>query len=131
MNSILKSTTALWAAALPLVSLAGSAPAPVPANTSLAMPALDAAGEGRRVFLKLNCYGCHGMFAAGGMAPNIIGAEHGDVSEAVMQGEDSGMPSFKAYATSTDIDNLTTYLNSIGKPGEPVFMDWWKKVPKK
>jgi mono/diheme cytochrome c family protein len=94
-------------------------------------PALDAAGEGRRQYLRLNCYSCHGMFAAGGMGPDIVGAEHGDVSEAVLQGEEGGMPSFRNYVTSTDITNLTAYLDSIGKQGSPVFMDWWVKNPKK
>jgi mono/diheme cytochrome c family protein len=121
-----------------LVLAALPAGAQAPGGGSPAAPAakplsgqLDAAGEGRRTFLKLNCYGCHGMFAAGGMGPNIVHAERGDVQEAVMQGEDGGMPSFRTRVSPTDIDNLTAYLKSIGTPNEPVFMDWWKKVPPK
>jgi len=92
---------------------------------------LPPAGEGRRLYLALNCYGCHGMFATGAMGPNIVHAETGDLTEAVLEGEDAGMPSFRAYLTATDISNLAAYLQSIGGPNEPTFMDWWVAVPKK
>lgn len=94
-------------------------------------PALDSAGEGRRAFLKLNCYGCHGMGAAGGMGPSIIGAERGDVSEAMKRGQEGGMPSYRAYATDTDITNIAAYLRTIGTPNEPLFNDWWIRIPPK
>jgi mono/diheme cytochrome c family protein len=105
--------------------------ATAPVVRTVVQPMLDSAGEGRRAYLKLNCYGCHGMFAVGAMGPNIIRAEREDVSEALLEGKDGGMPSYRTYVTSTDISNLTSYLNSIGTPREPVFMDWWKKVPPK
>jgi mono/diheme cytochrome c family protein len=92
---------------------------------------LNAAGEGRRAFLQYNCYSCHGMYAAGGMGPNIVHAEKGDIREAVTQGESGGMPSFHTLLTSTDISNLAAYLKSIGTPAEPTFMDWWVPVPTK
>jgi cytochrome c551 len=94
-------------------------------------PKLTPAGEGRRVYLRYNCYGCHGMRAGGGMGPNIVRAESGDLREAVMEGEDGGMPSFRALLTSTDISNLSAYLSSIGTPNEPRFDDWWVPVPTK
>lgn len=93
--------------------------------------ALDSAGEGRRLFLKLNCYGCHGAFAGGAIGPNIVGASHGEVAFNVLNGNDAGMPSFKKYVNDTDIDNITNYLASIGTNDEPKFFDWWKKNPRK
>ena len=90
---------------------------------------LNSVGEGRRVFLKLNCYGCHGDNASGGMGPNIQHAESGDLSEAVKEGEDAGMPSFSKYVTATDITNLHNYLNSIGTASEPKWVDWWNAYP--
>ena len=129
----------LPAAALLAASCAGAADDAVathtlPASTVAALqalPTLNAAGEGRRLFLQLNCYGCHGMFAAGGMGPNIVHAEKGDVQEVLMQGSEEGMPSFRSYVNSTDIANIEAYLQSIGSAKEPTFMDWWKKNPKK
>lgn len=130
---ILLATSAVLLAFPSLAAPGAQAPqAAAPAPRAAASPqALSPAEEGRRSYLKLNCYGCHGMFAAGAMGPSIIGAERGDVSEAVLQGKGEGMPSFRDYVTSTDITNLTRYLDSIGTPAEPVFMDWWKKVPPK
>ena len=98
-------------------------------STAAGAATLNAAGEGRRDFLKWNCYGCHGLGAAGGMGPDIRQAEGGDIAEAVMQGEDGGMPSFAKYATSTDVKNITAYLNSIGTASEPKWVDWWNPVP--
>ncbi|MFO1341244.1 MAG: cytochrome c [Burkholderiaceae bacterium] len=92
---------------------------------------LNAAGEGRRLFLELNCYGCHGMYAGGGMAKSIAHAEKGDVREAVLEGEDGGMPSFRRYVKDKDIKHLQAYLQSIGSAKEPKFMDWWEDIPPK
>jgi len=90
--------------------------------------ALDAVGEGRRAWLKFNCYGCHGMRAGGGMGPNLAG-EGGEVSEAVLSGEGGGMPSYKGIVTLTDVSNLAAYLRSINTAGEPTFLHWWEVVP--
>jgi len=100
-------------------------------STAPAAQKLDAAGEGRRLFLKLNCYGCHGMYATGGMGPNIVHAERSDVHEVLLHGEDKGMRSYRDYVNDTDITNIAAYLQSIGSPNEPTFKDWWKKVPPK
>ena len=94
-------------------------------------PKLTPAGEGRRVFLQYDCYGCHGMRAGGGMGPNIVHAEAGDLREVVMEGGEGGMPSYRSIATATDIANLQAYLNSSGTPNEPMFNDWWVPVPTK
>ena len=88
---------------------------------------LDAVGEGRRAYLRLNCYGCHGMTGAGGMGPKIAG-EGGDVSEVVNGGGDS-MPSFKNYLCPNDAANLTAYVNVQGTAAEPVWLDWWNAIP--
>ncbi|MDL2338981.1 MAG: cytochrome c [Pseudomonadota bacterium] len=93
--------------------------------------ALSSAGEGRRLYLKLNCYGCHGDRGAGGMGPKVAHAEYGDVSEKVLQGAGEGMISYKAYVTTQDVSNIAAYLASIGQPDEPKFKDWWVPVPTK
>jgi cytochrome c oxidase cbb3-type subunit 3 len=90
---------------------------------------LSPAGEGRRVFLEYNCYGCHGDGATGGMGPNIVGAGSGIISFMVNFGNGLGMPSFKSYLNATDVDNLAAYLASIGGPDEPKWHDWWVANP--
>jgi mono/diheme cytochrome c family protein len=118
-----------------LAQTSDTAPHALGAGTAAAAQAmkgdLDAAGEGRRVFLKLNCYGCHGPFAGGAIGPNIVGAPRSEVEFNVLNGNQGGMPSFKKYVDEMDIDNLTAYLASIGTADEPTWFDWWKKNPKR
>jgi cytochrome c551 len=108
------------------------------ALTSTFMPAraqslgkLTPAGEGRRVFLQFNCYGCHGIRGGGGQGPNIARGEVEDLREVLLEGGEGGMPSYRNIVTATDITNLAAYLSSIGTPNEPTFNDWWMPVPTK
>ena len=118
-----------------LTVLPGVMAAPLQANAMHCPTAvrgkLNAAGEGRRVFLEFNCSACHGNQAGGAWGPDIQGAEQGDIQEAVLQGDarEGGMPSFKGCATKTDVKNLAAYLRSIGTANEPMWLDWWNAVP--
>ena len=96
-----------------------------------ALPDLGPAGNGRRLFVELNCYLCHGAHAGGEVAISIAGAEAGDVQEAVTQGiPEAGMPSFGKYVSATDIKNIAAYLASVGTASEPKWFDWWVPHPK-
>ena len=87
--------------------------------------------EGRRAWLKFNCYGCHGDNGAGGMGPKVQHAEAGDVSEAMTgDAREGGMRSFKGIATATDAANIAAYLATIGRASEPKWLDWWDAVPR-
>ena len=45
-----------------------------------------------------------------------------DVGDIVANGSDeSGMPGYGSRVTGTDIRNLTAYLDSLGRSGEPRF----------
>lgn len=89
--------------------------------------ALTPAEEGRRVYLRENCYGCHGGRAGGGMGPNLR-READDVSEAVREGEDGGMPAYPNLSR-LDIQNLRAYFRSIRTAAEPTFTHWWEPIP--
>ncbi len=96
-------------------------------------PTTGAAAEGRKLWLRLNCAGCHGAHDEGGMARSIRD-EGDDVSEAVLKGEGQGMPSFKGRVTAKDLRNLQSYLRSLCNPdplctGEPRFTHWWESPP--
>lgn len=120
---------------LSLIAVSGDGRAAEPSQPApqvmLVAQALTPAGEGRRAYMKYNCYGCHGTNAAGGIALNIVGKDSGDVAEAVLEGKDKGMPSYQGIVSPTEITNLGAYLRSIGKAGEPKFNDWWVPVPTK
>ncbi len=98
---------------------------------SPAAQALNAAGEGRRQYLKLNCYGCHGPAAGGAAGPRIVRRDLSVVSAALLNGRPGGMRSYSAYVKQRDITNIAAYLQSIGTPDEPTFNDWWIAIPPK
>lgn len=89
---------------------------------------LNAAGEGRRAYLRLNCNSCHGDHGDGGMGPAIAG-EGDDVAEVVPNGSDEGMPSYNGKLCPTDVSNLVAYLRTQGRADEPTFLNWWEANP--
>ena len=92
-------------------------------------PTLDAASEGRRAYMRLNCYSCHSIGAHGGtMGPSLIDKAD-DVGEVVPYGSDAGMPAFKNYLCPNDLANLRAYIQLLGTGTEPTFTDWWVPFP--
>ncbi len=85
----------------------------------------NAADDGRRAYIRLNCVSCHGQDASGGMGPNIQD-ESGDVGEAV-NGE-GAMPSYAGFLCPNDVVDLQAYLNSISKTTK--FLDWDDQLEK-
>ena len=92
--------------------------------------ALDPAEEGRRVYLRENCYGCHGGRGGGGMGPAFRSdkPDLGDVSKVVREGADEGMPAYPNL-TTLDIQNLTEYFRTLRTSAEPTFTHWWEAIP--
>jgi len=96
--------------------------------TATATHALDAVGEGRRAWLKYNCYGCHGMRAQGGMGRNIQKASRDDVWVSINgSATTGGMRDFKTIMNFTDALNIAAYLKTIGTVNEPKWIDWWRR----
>lgn len=100
-------------------------------------PDLGAIGNGRRLFLELNCSGCHGNNAqGGGMGADISQGESIDgVYNAVMRGMPyGGMPPFANYVNMKDIRDIWAYLNNFPQAGgtqpQPTFVAWWQPIPK-
>jgi cytochrome c551 len=121
-----------------MLKLLGSAACPVLLLTAagtvqqaaLAQTTLGPIEEGRRVYLRENCYGCHGGRGGGGMGPNFRSdrPDADDVGEVVRQGAEEGMPAFPQL-TDQDIQNLSAYLRSLRTSAEPTFTHWWEPVP--
>ena len=130
--------TTIWLAPVLVGTLLALLSAPAPAQTAVTTkgPAvldapLNRIGEGRRLFLKYNCYSCHGMRAEGGMGPPIAGKDIDEVRSAVMFGREGGMRSFADFLDEKDVRRLASYLKSIGTDKEPMFNDWWVDIPPK
>lgn len=84
--------------------------------------------NGRKVFLRENCYICHGGRAGGGMCPSLRADKPGldDVMEVVLQGTSNGMPSFRGRVSTQEIRDLSAYIRSLRTAQEPTFTHWWE-----
>lgn len=115
-------------------ALAANPPAdPIQTTTPKCVtPTNDMVIEGRRAYLRMNCYSCHGSNGhSGTMGPSLVGVEPAEVGDAVLNGEGGGMPSFKNNLCKdrNEIANLTAYIQSLGTGTEPDFLNWWEPGP--
>jgi mono/diheme cytochrome c family protein len=87
--------------------------------------------NGRKIFLKNNCYICHGGRGGGGMCISLRDARPDQdlVQKAVKDGMPQGMPSFNQFVTSQEIDDLAAYFASMRTAAEPTFTHWWEVAP--
>jgi mono/diheme cytochrome c family protein len=86
--------------------------------------------EGRRIFMRENCYICHGGYAGGAMCPSLRERrpDYERVREVVRNGTPNGMPRFPEL-TDQDIRNVATYFQTLRTCDEPTFTHWWEPVP--
>ena len=81
--------------------------------------------QGRQLFVQMNCSGCHGGRAGGGMGPSlrdpdwIYGNSPSDIFSSIVQGRAHGMPAWGLRLPSDEIWKLVSYIQSLGTPQEP------------
>ena len=101
----------------------GEAPTP-PSNPYLADDE-RVLEQGRRLFINMNCYGCHGGHAGGGMGPSlrdeawIYGGEPHRVFASIAEGRPYGMPAWGGLLPDDVIWQLVTYIESLRSDHEP------------
>jgi len=84
-----------------------------------------AAGEGRQLFIRFNCSGCHGGRAGGGMGPSLrdvdwlYGDREAQVFSSIAEGRAHGMPTWQPQLTPDQIWKLVTYIKSLRTRNEP------------
>jgi len=84
-----------------------------------------ALGEGRQLFVRWNCSGCHGDHGGGGMGPSlrdqdwIYGGEDDDIFDSIAQGRAHGMPAWGTRLTEDNVWRLVAYIKSLRTPQEP------------
>jgi cytochrome c oxidase cbb3-type subunit 3 len=83
---------------------------------------------GRQLFIRYNCYGCHGGLAGGAMGPSLRDDEwkYGGTDQAIhasiADGRPAGMPKFKDLGlTDQDINKIVVYIRSMRTDAEPTF----------
>jgi mono/diheme cytochrome c family protein len=86
--------------------------------------------EGRRIYMRENCYFCHGGFAGGGMCPSLREdpPDESDVEQVIEEGTENGMPPFP-HLNEQDIENLAAYFQTLRTQREPTFTHWWEPIP--
>jgi mono/diheme cytochrome c family protein len=97
---------------------------PVAQRTFTGDPAV--AAQGRVLFLKNNCYGCHGGLAGGGMGPSLrdtawkYGGTDSAIYRSIYSGRPMGMPTtWGKTLTPNEIRALVVYIQSLRSTAEP------------
>lgn len=106
---------------LPLGDVAGQSTATVSAETANPESSdPNAVSEGHKLFMSMNCAGCHGYDAKGGMGPNLTdtywryGGTPAQIYQSIASGRPKGMPSWGKKLPARSIWQLTAYLQSLG-----------------
>src|SRR5579862_3706594 len=75
--------------------------------------------EGRKLFDRYNCSGCHGGHAGGGMGPSlhdpawIYASDDAHIYNSIAEGRAHGMPSWGAKIPQNQIWELVAYIKSL------------------
>lgn len=99
-------------------------PAPVVRPVSPYPNDSGARGEGRDLFVRFNCSGCHGGHAGGGMGPSLrdvdwlYGSEDAQIFSTIAEGRAHGMPSWGSKLTEDQVWKLVIYIKSLRTPDE-------------
>lgn len=79
-----------------------------------------AVADGQRLFVQMNCAGCHGYDLGGSMGPNLkdaywrYGGTPGAVYRSIALGHPQGMPAWSNSLPPDQIWRLTAYIQSKG-----------------
>ena len=81
--------------------------------------------EGERLFGQMNCAGCHGYDAKGGMGPDLTdpfwryGGTPAEIYKSIHEGRPKGMPAWGGMLPAEDIWRVTAYVQSLGGAVRP------------
>lgn len=80
----------------------------------------QAIADGKRLYVQMNCAGCHGYGLGGSMGPNLkdsywrYGGTPGAVYRSIAQGHPQGMPAWSNTMPPDEIWRLVAYIQSQG-----------------
>lgn len=107
--------------AVPMGDLAGaaqSARAPLIENPYRRDP--QAQQQGKALYIKMNCAGCHGYGGGGGIGPALkdgywrYGGAPVDVFKSIYEGRAQGMPAWSQALPPREIWKIAAYIESLG-----------------
>ncbi len=83
--------------------------------------------SGQALFVQMNCVGCHGYDAKGGMGPDLtdrywrFGGTDAQIFASIYQGRSQGMPAWGALLPPDEIWRMVAYIRSLGGEVQPQF----------
>ena len=83
-----------------------------------------ALADGRRLYLWMNCHGCHGALGGGGIGPPladtdwIYGGSDVNIYQSIMQGRPNGMPTFGGKLPEESAWRIAAFVRSLSKGAE-------------
>ena len=107
------------------VGPAPGSPDPPPVAENPHADDAQAARTGRDLYTAMNCVGCHGGRAGGGIGPSlrdevwVYGGEPADIYDSIVEGRAYGMPAWGERLPPDAIWKLTTYITSLRTAMEP------------
>lgn len=114
-------TTAPNLAAVPSGDFAGSVQSEAAASIRNPLEGQPAAiADGKRLFVQMNCAGCHGYDLSGSMGPNLkdrywrYGGSPAAVYRSIASGHPQGMPAWSQALPPEQIWKLVSYIQSYG-----------------
>jgi len=108
-------------ASVPLGDLAGATPNRL--ATTITNPYANNQGaitEGKQLFAQMNCVGCHGYDAKGGMGPDLTdaywryGGAPAEIYKSIFEGRPQGMPAWGSAVPHDQIWKIVAYIQSLG-----------------
>lgn len=81
--------------------------------------------DGRRLFVHMNCAGCHGGHAGGGMGPSLrdvdwmYGDSEAQIFSSIAEGRAHGMPAWGTRLPDDQLWRLVVYIRSMRTSDEP------------
>lgn len=88
---------------------------------------VQAARQGRQLFINMNCYSCHGGLGGGAMGPSLrdttwlYGGTEAAIVATLQQGRPAGMPSYSKLMSEQEMRQVATYIKSLRTQAEPTF----------
>jgi mono/diheme cytochrome c family protein len=85
----------------------------------------EAISDGKRLFVQMNCAGCHGYDLGGNMGPNLkdnywrYGGTPGAIYRSIASGHPQGMPAWGRALPPDQIWKLVAYIQSYGGSTPP------------
>ncbi|HEX7384186.1 MAG TPA: c-type cytochrome [Burkholderiaceae bacterium] len=107
-------------AAVPLGDVAGAAPNTGGDIRNPYANSPEAVQQGHELFVTMNCAGCHGYEAKGGMGPDLTdtywryGGSPVAIFKSIYEGRPQGMPAWNPALPPEEIWKLAAYIESLG-----------------